>query len=84
MFAAGVRLLREKRGAGDPTGALRRGGFRRHEKLEAARSAPTSIRQGQLEDDFCPRDDHGLCLEELAAGTRHARGKRTPAANINI
>ena len=65
-----------KRVKGDPTGALRRGGSRDHEKFEAARSAPTSIRQGRIEGAFCPQGDHGLCLEELAAETRHARGKR--------
>ena len=68
---------------GRPHRRVRRGGTRVHEKFEAARTAPTSIRQGRIEGAFCPQGDHGLWLEELAAETRLARGKRAPATEIN-
>ena len=43
-----------------PQARMCRGGSRGHEKFEAARSAPTSIRQGRIEGAFCPQGDHGL------------------------
>ena len=47
-------------GSGRPHRRLRRGGSRRHEKFEAARLAPTSIRHGRIEGAFLPQVDHGL------------------------